>query len=63
MRDYEKNGSGVRDKVAAEAIQAADRPPEIVSWYIRMIKELADIVDLEVVSYVKVKEKKTGRIW
>ena len=28
MRDYEINGSGVQDQVAAAAIQEADRQPE-----------------------------------
>ena len=58
-----KNKEGYPDPTAAEAIQAADKQPKKISWYIKTIKDLADIVDLEVVSYVHVKDKKTKKIW
>ena len=51
------------DYVAARAIQAADKQPEKVSQYIRCIKDLADLLDFEIVGYVSVRDKKTGRIW
>lgn len=58
-----KNGEGYSDYVAARAIQAADKQPEKVSQYIRCIKDLADLLDFEIVGYVSVRDKKTGRIW
>ena len=56
-----KNKEGYPDPTAAEAIQAVDKQPEKISWYIKTIKDLADIVDLEVVSYIHVKDKKTKK--
>lgn len=58
-----KNKEGYPDPTATEAIQIADKQPEKISWYIKTIKDLADIVDLEVVSYIHVKDKKTKKIW
>ena len=37
MKDYEVNGSGVRDPVAAKAIREADRPPEGLTRAIRLM--------------------------
>lgn len=58
-----KNSEGYSDYVTARAIQAADKQPEKVSQYIRCIKDLADVLDFEIVGYVSVRDKKTGRIW
>lgn len=58
-----KNGEGYSDYVAARAIQAADKQPEKVGQYIRCIKYLADKLDFEIVGYVSVRDKKTGRVW
>lgn len=58
-----KNKEGYPDPTAGQAVQEADKQPEKISWYIKTIKDLADIVDLEVVSYVHVKDKKTKKIW
>lgn len=62
-KDLNKNGEGYSDYVAARAIQAADKQPEKVSQYIRCIKDLADLFDFEIVGYVSVRDKKTGRVW
>ena len=62
-KDLNKNGEGYPDYVAARAIQAADKQPEKVSQYIRCIKDLADLLEVEIVGYVSVRDKKTGRIW
>lgn len=62
-KDLNKNGEGYLDYVAARAIQAADKQPEKVSQYIRCIKDLADKLDFEIVGYVSVRDKKTGRVW
>ncbi len=58
-----KNSEGYPDPVAGAAVREADKQPELVSWYIRMIRELAQIFDLEIVGYVHVRDKKTRRIW
>lgn len=63
MRDYEKNGSGVRDKVAAEAIQAADRPPEDYRRAIDMMLFAARRMGFRVESRIELRDEKTGRVW
>lgn len=59
----QKNKEGYPDPTAGQAVQEADRQPERISWYIKTIKDLADIVDLEIIGYVHVRDKKTKRIW
>ena len=58
-----KNKEGYPDPTAGQAVQEADKQPEKISWYIKTIKDLADIVDLEIIGYVHVSDKKTKRIW
>lgn len=58
-----KNKEGYPDPTAGDAIREADRPPELVSWCIKIIKNLAEIFDLEVIGRVTVKDKSTGRIY
>ena len=58
-----RNKEGYPDLTAGDAIREADRPPELVSWYIKIIKNLAEIFDLEVIGRVTVKDKSTGRIY
>lgn len=58
-----RNKEGYPDPTAGDAIREADRPPELVSWYIKIIKNLAEIFDLEVIGRVTVKDKSTGRIY
>ena len=58
-----KNKEGYPDPTAGQAVQEADKQPEKISWYIKTIKDLADIVDLEIIGYVHVRDKKTERIW
>ena len=58
-----KNKEGYPDPTAGQAVQEADKQPEKISWYIKTIKDLADIVDLEIIGYVQVRDKKTKRIW
>lgn len=59
----QKNKEGYPDPTAGQAVQEADKQPERISWYIKIIKDLADIVDLEIIGYVHVRDKKTKRIW
>lgn len=58
-----KNKEGYPDPTAGQAVHEADRQPDRVTWYIKIIKEIADIVDLEVLNRVIIKEKKTGKIY
>lgn len=58
-----KNKEGYPDPTAAAAVQEADRPPEHVRWFIRTVKTLADLVDLEVAGRITVRDKKTKRVW
>lgn len=60
MKDYEVNGSGVRDPVAAKAIREADRPPEDLSRAVRLMKFAADCLGFEVVGRIWLRDKKTG---
>lgn len=60
MKDYEVNGSGVRDPVAAKAIREADRPPENLSLAIRLMKFAADCLGFEVIGRIWLRDKKTG---
>lgn len=56
-----KNREGYNDPTAGNAIREADKSTEKVMWFIKMVRELADIVDLEVIGRIGVKDKKTGR--
>ena len=58
-----KNKEGYPDPTAGAAIQEADKQPELISWYIKTIKDLAAIFDLEIVGYIRIKDKNTRRIW
>ena len=56
-----KNKEGYPDPTAASAIKEADKPPEHVAWFIRTVKSIAALVDLEVVGRIHIKDKSTGR--
>lgn len=58
-----RNKEGYPDPTAGKAIQKASQQPELINWYIKTIKDLAEIMDLEIVGYVAVKDKKTKIIW
>lgn len=58
-----KNKEGYPDPTAGAAIQEADKQPELISWYVKTIKDLAAIFDLEIVGYIRIKDKNTKRIW
>ena len=63
MKDYEVNGSGVRDPVAAKAIREVDKPPENLSLAIRLMKFAADCLGFEVVGRITLRDVETGRVW
>lgn len=56
-----KNKEGYPDPTAGDAIREADRPPEHVTWFIKTVKSIADLVDLEIVDRIRVKDKDTGK--
>ena len=56
--DTYRNAEKYHDPTAGKAIQKASQQPELISWYIKTIKDLAEIMDLEIVGYVAVKDKK-----
>ena len=58
-----RNKEGYLDPTAGEAIREADQQPDRIGWYLQTIKDLADIVDLEIVWRVRINDKKTRRVW
>lgn len=58
-----KNKEGYPDPTAGEAIREADKPPEHVNWFIKTVKSLADLMDLEVVGRIVVTDKRTRKIY
>lgn len=61
MKNLHRNGEGYTDNTAGDAIREADRTPEQIAWFIRTIKDLAAVFDLEIKGRVAIKDKKTGR--
>ena len=58
-----RNKEGYLDPTAGEAIREADQQPDRSGWYLQTIRDLADIVDLEIVEPVQIRVKKTRRVW
>lgn len=58
-----KNAEGYADYVAEKAIREADRQPDKITWYIKTIREIAELIDLEIIGRVAVKDKDTGKIY
>lgn len=58
-----RNKEGYPDPTAGEAIREADQQPDRIGWYLQTIRDLADIVDLEIVEPVQIRVKKTRRVW
>ena len=63
MKDYEVNGSGVRDPVAAKAIPEAGRAAEDLTRAIRLMEVAADCLGFEVVGRIVLRDAETGRVW
>ena len=63
MRDYEINGSGIRDPAAEKTIREADQQPEEVSKAIRIMKFTARCHGLEVENRICLVDKETGERW
>lgn len=62
-KTFYQNKEGYPDPTAAEAIKEADRQPDKITWYIKTIREIAELIDLEIVGRVTVKDKDTGKIY
>ena len=58
-----KNAEGYTDYVAEKAIREADRQPDKITWYIKTIREIAGLIDLEIIGRIAVKDKDTGKIY
>lgn len=56
-----KNKEGYPDPTAAGAIREADKTPEIVNWFVKTVRDLAKLFDLEIIGRIQVRDKKTGR--
>ena len=57
-----KNKEGYPDPTAGRAIRNADLQPEQVQWYFRTVRELANLVDLEVEKLPKIRDKKNREV-
>lgn len=63
QRMIHKNKEGYPDPTAGRAIKETDRQPDKITWYIKTIREIAELIDLEIVGRVTVKDKDTGKIY
>lgn len=58
-----RNHEHYRDKTAHDAIKAADKPPDSVTRTINAMKAVAAIDEFEVFGRIKLRDKKTGKIY
>lgn len=58
-----ENKSGCKDPTAYEAIKNIEEEEQKVSDFIRAVKTLARLCGLEIVGWITVKIKKTGRTY
>lgn len=63
MDNLAYNASHAADPTAKDAIKSADEQPERVKDAVKIIKTFLRLLDLELVGRIKIKDKKTGRIW
>lgn len=61
--DLYHNGSGVQAPVVCKASHEADRQLENVENAVRRMKIIAGWHDCEVVNWIVLRDKKTGRVW
>ena len=61
MRMKDRNAEGYPDPTAARAIKAADRPPEEIIMFRKMIKALRMICHVRVLGKVTLVDKKGRR--
>lgn len=58
-----KNKEGYPDPTATQAIKQADKPPEHIVWFWRTVRDIARLINLDVVGGVTVRDRKTRRIY
>ena len=63
MDNLAYNASHAADPTTKDAIKSADEQPERVKDAVKIIKTFLRLLDLELVGRIKIKDKKTGRIW
>lgn len=56
-----KNKEGYPDPTAGKAIKKADKMPDHVTWFVKTVKDIAGLVDLELIERVQVRDKTTGK--
>lgn len=56
-----KNREGYTDRTAGEAIRKADKLPDHVSWFLGAVKSIAELVGLEVIGRIHIRDKKTKK--
>lgn len=61
--DLRKNGSGVKDMVAYNAIRKADKDRERLMKLLDVIFTICDYAGFHVEERIVLKDKKTGKIW
>lgn len=58
------NAEHYHDPTAADAVAKANkRQPNHINEFIHFTKEYAAVCNLEIVGRIKVRDKKTGRVW
>lgn len=63
MDETKYNASHKYDPTSHEAIRAADRQPQHISEAVALIKGFLEILNLELVGRIEIRDKKTGRKW
>ena len=58
-----RNHEHYTDRTAHDAIKAADKPPDSVTRTINAMKAVAAIDEFEVFGRIKLRDKKTGKIY
>lgn len=58
-----RNHEHYKDKTAYHAIQAADKPPDSLTRTITAIRAVAEVGGYEIFGRVKLRDKKTGKIY
>ena len=58
-----RNHEHYKDKTAHDSINAADNSPDTVTITINAMKAVAAIDELEVFGRIKLRDKKTGKIY
>lgn len=58
-----RNHERYKDKTAHDAIKAADKPPDSITRTINAMKAVAAIDEFEVFGRIKLRDKKTGKIY